>query len=149
MSIRSTDYCTICITHDELQYNLSVVYSYVDQKGSTIMLTSCQSAVVAPQVNLRNSMQVRKYGSKKSTLALKPRTDVTISPKQGYQWPHEKDLCPPIIFKKHFSVVNKDFIILFFLEVRQVFPDFQCGYTALRSDFVNSRNIGSIGGFIS
>ena len=32
---------------------------------------------------------------KGSTLALKPRADVTRSPKQGYQWPHEKDLCPP------------------------------------------------------
>ena len=26
-----------------------------------------------------------------STLALKSRADVTRSPKQGYQWPHEKD----------------------------------------------------------
>ena len=32
---------------------------------------------------------------KGSTLALKPRADITRSPKQGYQWPHEKDLCPP------------------------------------------------------
>ena len=29
---------------------------------------------------------------KGSTLALKPRTDITKSPKQGYQWPHEKDI---------------------------------------------------------
>ena len=35
---------------------------------------------------------------KGSTLALKPRTDVTRSPKQGYQWSHEKDLCPPTNF---------------------------------------------------
>ena len=48
----------------------------------------------APEVNLRNSTQARKRASEKSTLALKPRTDVTRSPKQGYQWPHEKDLCP-------------------------------------------------------
>ena len=34
------------------------------------------------------------------TLALKPRGDVTRSPKQGYQWPHKKDSCPPKIFKK-------------------------------------------------
>ena len=33
------------------------------------------------------------------TLALKPRGDVTRSPKQGYQWPHKKDLCPPKIKK--------------------------------------------------
>ena len=35
----------------------------------------------------------------RSTLALKPRADVTRSPKQGYQWPHEKDLCPPKFLK--------------------------------------------------
>ena len=29
------------------------------------------------------------------TLALKPRGDVTRNPKQGYQWPHKKDPCPP------------------------------------------------------
>ena len=32
---------------------------------------------------------------------MKPRGNVTRSPKQGYQWPHKKDLCPPkIILKK-------------------------------------------------
>ena len=30
---------------------------------------------------------------KGSTLALKSRADVTINPKQGYQWPDEKNLC--------------------------------------------------------
>ena len=34
------------------------------------------------------------------TLALKPRGDITRSPKQGYQWPHKKDSCPPKISKK-------------------------------------------------
>ena len=37
---------------------------------------------------------------KGSTLALKPRADVTRSPKHGYQWHHEKDLCPQEILKK-------------------------------------------------
>ena len=36
---------------------------------------------------------------KGSTLALKPRADITESPKQGYQWPHKRDLCRPKIFK--------------------------------------------------
>ena len=36
----------------------------------------------------------------KPTLALKPRGDVTRSPKPGYQWPHKKDSCPPKILKK-------------------------------------------------
>ena len=34
------------------------------------------------------------------TLALKPRGDITRSPKQGYQWPHKKHSCPPKILKK-------------------------------------------------
>ena len=33
-------------------------------------------------------------------LALKPRGNVTRSPKQGYQWPHKKDSCTPKNFKK-------------------------------------------------
>ena len=37
---------------------------------------------------------------KGSTLALKPRADVTRSPKQGYQWSHKKDLYPPKNLKK-------------------------------------------------
>ena len=44
------------------------------------------------------SQQVTKHASKGSTLALKPRRDITRSTKQGYQWPHEKDLCPQIFF---------------------------------------------------
>ena len=34
------------------------------------------------------------------TLALKPRGDITRTPKQGYQWPHKKDLCHPKIKKR-------------------------------------------------
>ena len=26
-------------------------------------------------------------------MALKPRGDITRSPKRGYQWPHKKDMC--------------------------------------------------------
>ena len=40
---------------------------------------------------------------KGSTLALKHRADITRSPKQGYQWPHEKDLCLPKVFVKKSS----------------------------------------------
>ena len=35
-----------------------------------------------------------------STLVLKPRADITRSPKQVYQWPHEKNVCPPKRFLK-------------------------------------------------
>ena len=41
-----------------------------------------------------------KACKKGSTLALKPRADVTRSPKQGYRWPHEKELGPPKNFNK-------------------------------------------------
>ena len=41
-----------------------------------------------------------KHTSEGSTLALKPRGDTTRSPTEGYQWPHEKDLCSPKIFLK-------------------------------------------------
>ena len=33
------------------------------------------------------------------TLALKPRGDITRSQKNGHQWSHKKDLCPPKIVK--------------------------------------------------
>ena len=51
-------------------------------------------------------MQVRE-----STLALKSRVDVTRIPKQGYQWPHKKVLCPPKFKKskkirKHYSRIH-------------------------------------------
>ena len=64
------------------------------------MLTSIQSAGVAPEVNLRTSAQARKCASQKSNLALKPSADVTRSPKQGNQWPHKKYSCPTKILKK-------------------------------------------------
>ena len=50
-------------------------------------------------------VQARKHTSEGSTLALKPRGDITRSPKQGYQWPHKKDSCPPknILKKKIYS----------------------------------------------
>ena len=32
--------------------------------------------------------------------AIKPRADVTWSPKRGYQWPHKKHWCPSHIFDK-------------------------------------------------
>ena len=69
------------------------------------MPTSIQSAGVPPEVNLRIT-QVGKYAKTGSTLALKPRADVTRSLKQGYQWPHEKDLCPLKMFLKKIYFVG-------------------------------------------
>ena len=47
---------------------------------------------VTPEVNLREHISCTPpHSSNKAepTLALKPRGDVTRSPKQGYQWPHK------------------------------------------------------------
>ena len=47
---------------------------------------------VAPEVNLRERISctpLQSSNKAEPTLALKPRGDVTRSPKQGYQWPHK------------------------------------------------------------
>ena len=56
------------------------------------MLALCTSKGVAPEVNLRECilhMPPPSANKAEPTLALKPRGDVTRSPKQGYQWPHK------------------------------------------------------------
>ena len=63
--------------------------------GSTFQLLMLSPNLDKTQIH--TSEKARKKGS---TLALKPRADVTRSPKQGYQRPHEKDLRPPKIQKK-------------------------------------------------
>ena len=55
-------------------------------------------------------MQATKHASEGSTLALKPRGDVVRSPKQGYQWPHEKAYVLQK-FKKYSSVIRPKPII--------------------------------------
>ena len=76
------------------------------------MLATIQSAGVAPEVILRNNTQVRKHASEKSTLALKPKADFARRPKQGYQWPHEKDLCQLFISSK--NLLKKSFEMLLY-----------------------------------
>ena len=53
-------------------------------------------------------MPLLSWNKTEPTLALKPRGDITRSPKQGYQWPNKKDSCPPKIFKKKLGVVCKN-----------------------------------------
>ena len=57
------------------------------------MLAARRLVGVASEMNLRE--RVTQTQSDKPTLALKPRGEVTRIPKQGYQWPHKKDSCPP------------------------------------------------------
>ena len=57
---------------------------------------------VAPEVNLReriSRMALQSANKAEPTLALKPRGNVTRSPKQGYQWP-QKWTCVQQKFKK-------------------------------------------------
>ena len=57
---------------------------------------------VTPKVNLRehtSHMPPQSSNKEEPTLALKPKGDVTRSPKQGYQWPH-KWTCVQQKFKK-------------------------------------------------
>ena len=62
------------------------------------MSTAKRSAGVAPDVNL-GIRCAQTTQARVSTLALKPRAYVIISSKQGYQWPHKNDWCPPTIQK--------------------------------------------------
>ena len=63
---------------------------------TTIVIFCVTWQMSIPIARRRWSMQ-----AKESTQTLKPRVDFTRSPKQGYQWPHKKDWCPPnIVFKK-------------------------------------------------
>ena len=73
------------------------VCKYVNQKDLVAMLTSIQSAGVAPEVNLRIT-QASKHAKKDPPWLWNPGQ--TSCPKQGYQWPHKKDLRPP---KKNFK----------------------------------------------
>ena len=61
------------------------------QKVFGAMLVVTRSLSVTPEVNLKNSVQGRKHASKKSTLALKLRADITRSQKQRISAPHKKD----------------------------------------------------------
>ena len=69
---------------------------------------------VTPQVNLReciSRMPLQSSNKTEPTLALKPRGDVTRSPKQGYQWPH-KWTCVQQKFKKKKKNTGSDYIPL-------------------------------------
>ena len=60
-------------------------HRYVGENGPAAMLVTKRSAGVAPEVNLREHITHMPVPSANKTLALKPRGDITRSPKQGYQ----------------------------------------------------------------
>ena len=62
---------------------------------------------VAPEVNLRehiSRMPPPSANKAEPTLALKPRGDITRSPKQGYQWSHKWTCVQQKFFKKNKKV---------------------------------------------
>ena len=62
-----------------------------------------RSAGAATEVNLRNPLHAGKNARKRPTL----RADISKSPKQGYQWPHKKEL---VSSKHYFLKEHKHFV---------------------------------------
>ena len=61
-------------------------------KRPAAMLAIYTNRGVTPEVNLReciSCMPLQSLNKAEPTLALKPRGDITRSPKQGYQWPQK------------------------------------------------------------
>ena len=61
-------------------------------KQPAAMLAIYTGRGVTPEVNLRehiSCMPLQSSNKAEPTLVLKPRGDVTRSPKQGYQWPQK------------------------------------------------------------
>ena len=82
------------------------VYKYEDQKDLAAILSSIQSAGVTPEVNLRNSVQARMCASEKSTLALKPRVDVTRVQNRGISGPTKRTYVLQKILKKEVLILS-------------------------------------------
>ena len=97
------------------------VCRYIDRKSSAAMLTSIQLAGVAPEVNLRNSLHT---GDKAHKWGIQPGFETQgrhyQKSKTGYQWHHEKDLCPPNIFKKEKKLLWRSVVLIFRVGVRHV-----------------------------
>ena len=66
-----------------------LVWKYMDENGSAAMLATKRSAGVIPEVNLMSPLCAGDE-ARRSTLALKPREDVTRSPKQGISGPTKR-----------------------------------------------------------
>ena len=70
------------------------------------MLAVKRSAGVAPEMNLkeRTPHTPPPSSNKAVNSDFESHLDVTRSPKQGYQWPIKKDMCPPEVRKTRYSV---------------------------------------------
>ena len=72
---------------------------YVEEIGSAAMLATKRLAGVAPEVNLRECITCMPLSC--ANKALKPKGDVTRSPKQGYQWPQKRTYVLQILKEIH------------------------------------------------
>ena len=72
------------IIHDALDFTIQGS----PVRDPPLALAVKRSAGVALEVNLRNPLCIGNEVCKGSTLAFKPRADVTRSPKHGYKWAH-------------------------------------------------------------
>ena len=63
------------------------------KKGSAVVLVVKTSAGLAQEMNLSNPLHTgdKKQASEGSIISLKPRANVTKSPKEGCQWQHKND----------------------------------------------------------
>ena len=84
-----------------------------DEQWPSDRLAIKGSAGVASEMNFREgrstSLMSPPSVNKAAHSGLKPRANVTWSPKQGHQWPHKK-ICPPEFFKKSYKAERMAFI---------------------------------------
>ena len=68
---------------------LMIVHMYVDQNSSATILATTKLAGTTPKINLRSLLHAGNEACMQggSTLAFKPRANITRNPNQGYQWP--------------------------------------------------------------
>ena len=89
----------------------NIVRKYMVWNGSDAMLAAKRSAG-GTRIKSEVSVACRSCSTQArgSTLALKPRADVTWSPEQGYQWPHKKGLMMSSNFSKKNFKKNSIFL---------------------------------------
>ena len=77
-------------------------------KLSAAILAAKRSVGVTPEVNLRehiSCMPLRSLRLRLPPLAVKPREDITRTPKQGIMGPTKNNLCPPEITTKKIMTI--------------------------------------------
>ena len=92
------NYATIFCVQSWIQTQNNVLWTHDLQVHGSKRLCCHATLLLSACVTLE--MNLRITTSKRPAPSLKPRTDVTRSPKHWYQWPYEKELCLSIFWKK-------------------------------------------------